>query len=165
MTSLNPIDPVETTGGSNSANRSGKNPLIVGFVVLLVVAFGFIVVRGLGDAALFFYNADEAVEQREDLDGRRFRLQGRVVPDTVAETVADDGAVEVSFLVAHNDVEVSVRHRGDPPELFADGIPVVLEGAWEEGGSDFSSNRMLVKHEEVYESDNPARVEDYQPQP
>jgi cytochrome c-type biogenesis protein CcmE len=156
----NDLTPVEPTGERPGRQR---NWAFLVFGVILVGAFGFIIVRGLGDAALFFYNADEAVERREDLGERRFRLQGRVVPDTVTDDISDDGTLLTVFSVSHNEVEVEVAHRGDPPELFKPGIPVVLEGSWE--GETFESSRMLVKHEEVYQEDNPDRVEEYDPAP
>lgn len=159
-----PLEPIDH--GADSSGRSGRgggrNMAITFFLALLVVAFGFIVIRGLGDAALFFYNADEAIERKDDLGESRFRLQGRVVPATVTESVDDDGTILVNFTVAHNDAQVAVSHQGDPPQLFKDGIPVVLEGQWE--GSTFTSNRMLVKHEETYTEGNPERVDDYQPE-
>jgi cytochrome c-type biogenesis protein CcmE len=49
---------------------------------------------------------------------------------------------------------------GDPPELFQDAIPVVLEGSWQAtpDGTVFASDRILVKHDEVYDSENPDRL-------
>src|SRR5688500_2207732 len=82
-------------------------------------------VKGLGDATTYFLNADEAVAQREDLGTKRIRLQGTVVPGSVA---AAGAAVE--FDVEFHCEVVHVRHDGDPPELFKPGIPVVLEGAF-----------------------------------
>jgi cytochrome c-type biogenesis protein CcmE len=124
-------------------------------LVLLVVVLALVViaVKALGDASLFFLNADEAVEQREDLGTDRFRLQGTVVPGSVQET--DDG---VAFAVTFNDVEVDVVHQGDPPELFQPDIPVVLEGNWD--GEVFASDRILVKHSSEYESENQDRLQE-----
>lgn len=122
---------------------------LVAVVALLVV----IAVQSLGDASLFFLNADEAVAQRDDLGADRFRLQGTVVPGTVVE---DDGGVQ--FTVVFNEVTVDVNHRGDPPELFQPGIPVVLEGQWE--GETFASDRILVRHSSEYEADNHDRLDE-----
>ena len=129
--------------------RSRWAPLAVLAVVL--VGIGALVYRGLNDATLYFRNADEAVAQRDDLGTRRFRLQGTVVGEPVT-----DGD-EVSFDVAFNGVEVAVAHTGTPPDMFAPGVPVVLEGHWSEGADVFDSDRMLVKHDESYESE-----EDYE---
>lgn len=140
-------------------NRSAwKKYRAFGFIAVLVLALGVVVFRGLGDATLFFLNVDEAVEQREDLGDRRFRIQGSVVPESVVET-----PLGVEFDIVYDGVNAHISHEGDPPQLFQPDIPVVLEGQWR--GEVFTSNRMVIKHSEVYEADNPNRVEDYQEQP
>jgi cytochrome c-type biogenesis protein CcmE len=130
-----------------------RRPFVVLAIVVLLAAGGAVLVRALGDAAVFFKNADEAVAERDELGDRRFRLQGTVVEGSVVPT--DEG---VTFTVAFNDVEVDVRHVGDPVQLFQEGIPVVLEGHW--GPEVYESDWMAVKHSEVYEADNPDRLRD-----
>lgn len=117
-------------------------PLVV--LAVVVLGLGALVYKGLNDATLYFRNADEAVAQRDDLGTKRFRLQGTVVGDPAVE-----GDV-VRFDVAYNGVEVPVEHVGTPPDMFRAGIPVVLEGHW--SGEVFASDRMLIKHDESYES-------------
>lgn len=121
---------------------------------LIVAALGFLVFRGLGDATVYFLTADEAVAQRDTLGERRFRVQGEVVAGSVRRTDAG-----VSFRIREGGETVDVSHRGDPPELFQPGIPVVLEGHW--SGERFASDRILVRHTEEYRAENPTRVEDY----
>jgi cytochrome c-type biogenesis protein CcmE len=122
---------------------------IAGIVVL--GALGFLVFQGLGNATLYFRTADEAVAQREQLGDRRFRIEGDVVDGTVRQVGND-----VSFTLTSKNVEVPVLHKGDPPELFRPGIPVVLEGRFQ--GDHFSSDRIMVKHSETYVAENPDRV-------
>jgi cytochrome c-type biogenesis protein CcmE len=122
---------------------------IAGGVVL--AALGFLVFQGLGNATLYFRTADEAVAQRAELGERRFRIEGDVVDGSVRQVGND-----VSFTLTKNEVEVPVRHKGDPPELFRPGIPVVLEGRFQ--GDFFSSDRIMVKHSETYVAKNPERV-------
>ena len=117
-------------------------PLVV--LAVVVLGLGALVYKGLNDATLYFRNADEAVAQRDELGTKRFRLQGTVVGDPVVQ--GDD----VRFDVAYNGVEVPVEHVGTPPDMFRPGIPVVLEGHW--SGEVFASDRMLIKHDESYES-------------
>jgi cytochrome c-type biogenesis protein CcmE len=121
--------------------------------VAVLLGLGVVVYQGLTSASLYFYNADEAVAQQADLGTKRFRLQGLVVRQ---DAPSDDG---IEFTVAYNDVEVDVHHRGDPPELFDLGIPVVLEGGWDASGDFFASDRILVKHSEQYEADNEDRID------
>ncbi len=118
---------------------------------VVVAALGFLVFQGLGNATLYFRTADEAVAQRAELGDRRFRIEGDVVDGSV-NRVGND----VSFTLTSKSVEVPVRHKGDPPELFKPGIPVVLEGRFQ--GDVFASDRILVRHSETYVAENPERV-------
>ena len=71
-------------------------------------------------------------------------------------TSLEELTVEILELLA-----VDVRHRGDPPQLFKEGIPVVLEGRFASATpSDdrFLSDRIMVKHSEVYRAKHPDRV-------
>lgn len=144
--------------------RAGQRRWVTITGVVLVVVIGFIMVQFLRDATLFFRNVDEAIEQRDELGERRFRLQGRVIP----ESVESIGHV-VTFQLMHNCSVTAVRHLTDPPELFANPwTPVVLEGHWQPdsvelitGADDhvFVSDRMLIKHTNAYSSDNLDRVD------
>ncbi len=120
-------------------------------LVVLLAALVVVAIKALGEASLFFLNADEAVERRDELGDDRFRLQGTVEDGTVEET-----AQGVTFTVVFNGVEVDVVHQGDPPELFQPDIPVVLEGHWD--GAVFASDRILVRHSSEYEAENQDRL-------
>jgi cytochrome c-type biogenesis protein CcmE len=137
------------------ATRDSRLRLWLGGAVVLA-ALGFLVFQGLGNATLYFRTADEAVAQRAQLGDRRFRIEGDVVDGSVHQVGND-----VSFTLVSKNVEVPVQHKGDPPELFRPGIPVVLEGKFQ--GNVFSSDRILVKHSETYVAQNPDRVKPADP--
>lgn len=118
---------------------------------LILAALGFLVFQGLGNATLYFRTVDEAVAERSSLGDRRFRIQGDVVAGTVERLGGD-----VAFTLTSAGVSVGVRHQGDPPELFQPGIPVVLEGRFQDDV--FVSDRILVKHTETYVADYPDRL-------
>ena len=124
-------------------------------LALVAGAAAFLLVKGLGDATTYFLNADEAVAQRDDLGTKRIRLQGTVVPDSVA-TAGDAVEFDVEF---HCEI-VHVRHDGDPPELFKPGIPVVLEGAFAADSDTYESDRILVKHTSEYRTDRLERADE-----
>ena len=138
-------------GGSSGQRRW---PWVI-VLVAIIGGIGFVVSHAINDATLFFYNTDEAVAKQADLGTKRFRLQGTVVPNTRART-----AEGVAFKVTFDGVDVNVNHIGDPPELFRDCVPVVLEGHWSGTGASafFASDRILVKHSENYEAANPDRI-------
>ncbi len=168
MTDLSPRHPLEASGDRAAVRRQmgrRRKAVIGAFVLLLLIAGGAATIAGLRNATLFFRNADEAIAERVELGDRRFRLQGRVVPASVAV----DGGV-TTFEVIHNCASVAVRHSVDPPDLFdSPWIPVVLEGRWVPGevvtvaGRDthfFSSDNMLVKHTNEYAAANADRIGD-----
>jgi cytochrome c-type biogenesis protein CcmE len=131
-----------------------RSPWAYGALLAVLLGLGVVVYQGLTSASLYFYNADEAVAQQDQLGDRRFRLQGTVLGDSIQPT--DQG---VDFTVAFAGVPVDVHHDGDPPELFQPGIPVVLEGQWDPSGAFFVSDTILVKHSEQYKADNENRLD------
>ena len=145
------LPPVDLTPRAGRARGKRRRPVIIALVAV-VGALVFIAAQSLGSATLFFYNADEAVANKDDLGDDRFRLQGTVEEGSVQQS--DD---RVEFVVFFGGAEVDVVHEGDPPELFQPNIPVVLEGNWD--GEHFASDRIMVKHTSSYEEENPDRVE------
>ena len=136
--------------------RSGR---VWAALAVVVGAVGFLMWQGLGNATVYFYTADEAVDEKESLGNRRFRIEGAVVPGSVDESTAGSDEHVVDFEIISAGVKVPVRHVGNPPELFQPGIPVVLEGNWD--GDVYASDRIMVKHTTEYKAENPDRVDDY----
>jgi cytochrome c-type biogenesis protein CcmE len=109
-----------------------------------VLALGFLLWKGLTDSAVYYRTVSESIERREDGDTDRFRMAGDVVPGSVVDT--DDG---VTFTMTDGAATASVTHQGSPPELFADGVPVVVEGRWD--GDVFRSDDILIRHDNEYD--------------
>ncbi|MEN3271477.1 MAG: cytochrome c-type biosis protein CcmE [Actinomycetota bacterium] len=120
-------------------------PRLIVVLALVLGACAFLLVKGLGDATVFFKNADEvsSASQRASLGTKRFRLQG-----TVEEKSEDSTGVD--FVVEYHCAKVRVHHVGDPPELFKVGIPVVLEGSFAKGSDVYESDKIFVKHTSEY---------------
>jgi cytochrome c-type biogenesis protein CcmE len=129
-----------------TARRARRRWLPLALFAVALLGIGALAYKGLSDASLYFRNADEAVAQRDSLGTTRFRLQGTVAGEPV------ESGDTLRFAVVFNDVSVDVEHQGSPPDLFRPGIPVVIEGHWQEGSDVFAGDRILVKHDESYES-------------
>lgn len=138
---LSPRD-LEPRHARRARGPAARRGTAVAVVVVLAAAAGFLIYKMLDEATVYFYTADEAVQQRDALGDDRFRLQGSVVPGTL------ERGTTLGFLVVSGGVEVQVEHSGPEPDLFGEGTPVVLEGRWE--GEVFRSDEILVKHDEVY---------------
>lgn len=149
-------------GGLDLTPRSAdaprrRNPLgrrwgAIAVLVLLAGLLVVVIIQARG-ATLYFKNADEAVAQKDELGQSRFRLQGTVVGQP------KDTGTAIRFRVAYQGVSVVVRHTGSEPALFKSGLPVVAEGHWNLAGTEFESDRLLVKHTEDYKKANPKRLD------
>ena len=112
-------------------------------VLVCVAAIGALLVGGLSRNAVYFRTVSEAVDARAGDGADRLRVAGAVVPGSVLSTGG-----QVTFDLTDGLATVRVHHRGDPPELFEDGAPVVSEGRW--AGEEFTSDRLMIKHGSSY---------------
>lgn len=112
----------------------------VGVVALVVT----LMVTSLSSGLTYYLYPSEAVAQRADFpDGTSFRLAGQVV----AGSITEDGLV-TSFTVTDGAADVPVDLDGRVPPLFADGVPVLVEGAWQD--ERFVAREALIRHDENY---------------
>lgn len=124
-----------------------------GIVGVLTAVLGFLVFQAITSASVYFYHVDEALEKREELGDRTFRIHGVVVSEPTT-----DASGALVFTIGYNDATTSVRHIGEEPtDLFELSIPVVAEGRWVDEG--FQSSRLLIKHTESYVADHPDHID------
>jgi cytochrome c-type biogenesis protein CcmE len=128
---------------------------------LVVLAIGFVLVRGLKSSVSYFLRADEAVARMGTLGEKRFRLQGFVADGSV---VNSDKLV--TFDVEVNGAVVHVKFPKTPPELFRNNIPVVIVGQFapnqlsRPAGAKplFLGDEIQIKHDENYIQKNKERL-------
>jgi cytochrome c-type biogenesis protein CcmE len=125
--------------------------------LVIVVAIGFLVFKGITSAIVFFKTANEAVAQRATLGNSTFQLEGMVLPGTVRTLNARAGT-RVLFVVESGGVKVAVTNTGAPPQLFQPGIPVIVVGHFVGSSDRFASDQILVKHSNSYIAAHPNRV-------
>jgi len=155
---LTPRTGPDADGGEVPREPKRKRRFNLPAMVLLIAVIavgGFVILQALGSATTFYRNADEAVAQQDSLGVKRFRLQGTVVPGTVVQT--GDG---VTFEISYNGVPITIRHVGDPPEMFKENQAVLLEGRFSgDGTATYDSDLMIVKHSEVYKEKESERLQ------
>jgi cytochrome c-type biogenesis protein CcmE len=136
---------------ASRVRKRSRRPILIAFVI--VAALGFLIAKGLDNATMYFRTADEALAQRSALEGKRFRIEGTVVPGSIVTKGSD-----VDFMIASKTANVNVHNQGQPVGIFQDNIPVVLEGKFQTGSNVFDSDRILVKHSADYTAEHPDRV-------
>jgi cytochrome c-type biogenesis protein CcmE len=139
------------TGVGPAPRRHPTRWRLVAVGAVLVGAFAFLLVEGLGSSLNYFETVDQALQHKATLGTRTFRLEGVVVPGSVRRT--QDG---VDFVASGSAHQVSVVNHGNPPQLFQPNIPVVVVGHF--SGSTFVSDQVIVDHSAQYVQQHPNRV-------
>lgn len=147
-----PPAPPARPGGPRTRTALGSRRRVLIAVVIVLGAIGYLLYQGLGNAAVYFRTADQAVRAKGTLGTRRFRIEGTVDPGM--RTVG----TQIRFNITANGVTVPVIHTGAQPQLFKPDVPVVLDGHWSADGSFFASDTIEVKHDESYKAAHPDRL-------
>jgi cytochrome c-type biogenesis protein CcmE len=134
-----------TPPGGGAPPAPVKKPMQKRYIVAAVVCAGIAIwmLTVLKDNAVYLRPVSDAVAHRQAQGTRTFRMGGTVVAGTITKT--SDGA---RFEVTEGGVTAQVDHHGDPPDLFRNCAPVVVEGHWQ--GTVFDSDRLLIKHGSDY---------------
>lgn len=115
---------------------------------VLVAAFAWLIWGGLDKNVVFFLTPNELNAKGVSIVGSPVRLGGQVKPGTVKW---DAATLDLQFDVVDTGGTglVHVKSKGAPPQMFRDGMGVVVEGRL---GSDqvFQSSNLMIKHSNEY---------------
>ena len=137
----------DETTEAGQPNRPSRKPLmLVAVAFIALAAFGFVLIGGLDDNIVYFVTPTELVEKGDAAHDAPVRLGGQVAPGSV-EWNAD--ALDLSFRLTDGAQEVVVHSTGAPPQMFRDGIGVIVEGRMTSAGV-FESDNLMVKHSNEY---------------
>ena len=129
----------------SSSRRRGRW-FAIGALAIVAAAFTVITVGGIGENLVYYWGPSELREAGERAVGATIRLGGQVKPGTVAFTPRSS---DLQFDVTDGKAAVHVRSTGVPPQMFREGIGVVVEGTMSRAGH-FESNRLMISHNNEY---------------
>jgi cytochrome c-type biogenesis protein CcmE len=134
-----------------------KRTTLLGLGALLVAgaALAFIAFGDMGKNLVYYWTPSEMLAAGSKAYGATIRLGGIVQKGTIAW---DSGHTELSFRVATDPTptaqSVLVKERETPPQMFREGIGVVVEGTLDKSQV-FTSNRLMVNHSNEYRPPKP----------
>lgn len=121
---------------------------IIAMVVVLVAAFGWLMMGNLDKNVVFFLTPNELLAKGTEAIDVPVRLGGQVKAGTVTW---DEKALDLRFDIVDTDGKgtIHVQSKGAPPQMFRDGMGVVCEGRF---GADsvFQSTMLIIKHSNEY---------------
>lgn len=145
---LAPREPVPAA--RSRSNRRKWAPIAL--LVAVVALGGVMLTQFLTSAVDYYCNVDELGVKDGCESGRKLRVQGEVVENSVE----DMGDGSTKFDLQFNGVTLPVDYHGVPTGIFQECINVVVSGR--ETNGVFEGTSMSVKHSNEYESDNADRV-------
>ena len=122
-----------------------KAKFIVGGLVILT-ALGYLVYAGVSQSVVYFVTPSEL--SAAPVTGKAYRLGGMVKAGTLRWTPQ---SLDLAFTLSDGQASVPVRHKGAPPDLFAEGRGAVVEGTWTADGY-FKAGLIMAKHSEEYKA-------------
>lgn len=128
-----------------------KRGWIIGGAVVIVAVFGWLLFGGLEKNVVFFLTPKELLAKGTEGIGVPVRLGGQVKPGSVKW---DPQTLNLRFTVTDGAREMQVHSTGAPPQMFRDGMGVVVEGRVGAGGV-FEATGLMVKHSNEYRAPKP----------
>lgn len=129
-----------------SLGRSGRRLTVVAGLVVILAGFGYLAWGGLGDNLVYFLTPTELSERGETVVDEPVRLGGMVAPGSVSWN-ADE--LDLRFLLTDGARTFEVAASGAPPQMFREGIGVIVEGRLRDDGA-FHATNLMVKHSNEY---------------
>jgi len=114
--------------------------------LIVVVAIGYLIYSGVSQSVVYFVTPSELLAA--PVTGKAYRLGGLVERGTLKW---EPKTLDLTFTLSDGKARVPVRHKGTPPDLFAEGRGAVVEGAWS-GEGFFTASLILAKHSEEYQA-------------
>lgn len=129
-----------------------KHPRLYLVLALLVAAAGFAVIAasGISRNLVYYWSPTDITHAGDKAYGATIRLGGLVAPGSVH---MGNGS-QLSFDVTDNKTTIRVKSTSVPPQMFREGIGVVVEGTMVRGGY-FQCDRLMVSHSNEYRAPKP----------
>jgi cytochrome c-type biogenesis protein CcmE len=128
-----------------------KKGWLLGGAAIIVGVFAWLLFGGLEKNVVFFLTPKELLAKGPDGVGVPVRLGGQVKPGSMSW---DAKALDLRFTVTDGEKDVPVHSTGAPPQMFRDGMGVVVEGRVGESGV-FQATNLMVKHSNEYRAPKP----------
>ncbi|MCB9777052.1 MAG: cytochrome c maturation protein CcmE [Alphaproteobacteria bacterium] len=132
------------------SSATQRRVFLVAALLVAAVALGVISMGGIGENLVYFWTPAQVHENASKAVGATIRMGGVVQADSV-DWQPDTQAL--TFTVGESAVDtatpITVHAQSAPPQMFREGIGVVVEGTMTDAGT-FRADKVMVKHSNEY---------------
>ncbi|MGK7345175.1 MAG: cytochrome c maturation protein CcmE [Candidatus Nitrospinota bacterium M3_3B_026] len=134
---------------AKSAKPGAAQKKFLAGAAILVAAIGYLMYTGVKASGSYYYKVSEVLDMGQGAQGASLRLEGRVVEGSIERNTAD---LELLFNITdESDKSIPVYYKGVTPDMFQDGIDVVVEGTLDKSGK-FIATKLLTSCPSKYEA-------------
>jgi cytochrome c-type biogenesis protein CcmE len=136
-----------TNATVTETTRRRTRLFMIGAVAVALIGFAIIAASGINKNLVYYWAPKDLNAAGDKAYGATIRLGGMVAPGSVKMA----GGSSLDFDVTDYRQKVHVKATGLPPQMFREGIGVVVEGTMTKGGY-FRGDRLMVSHNNEYRS-------------
>lgn len=129
---------------------AGRRARLVLLLTVATAAIAVLAFRAAGPASSYYVTPEEFAS-RISSDGQRWRVGGRVDPESIVKSAT--GPIAFTIRGEHGE-SMSVDYDGVVPNLFGPNAFVVVEGTADRTGH-IAADSVIIKHENEFFSETP----------
>jgi cytochrome c-type biogenesis protein CcmE len=126
--------------------KRNKKIGLISSVGVILLGLGYLAFGNFNKNLTYFFTPSEVVAFSEDYNGRKVRVAGMVVKESMKVV---PNTHQIDFQLTDQVATIPVTFEGIPPDLFKEGQGAVVEGYWD-ADKKFHSHMIMAKHSEDY---------------
>ena len=126
--------------------QTTRRILALGALAISATVLFYLSTSTMGEDLVYYWSPTEITDRGDSAYNATVRLGGMVEPGSVDW---EPESQRLAFRVTDGAHSVAVEGKGAPPQMFREGIGVVVEGTVNHAGI-FESDRLMVKHSNEY---------------
>jgi cytochrome c-type biogenesis protein CcmE len=119
----------------------------LGSILVGLGVLGWVAMSGMAEDQVYYWSPTELIAKADSARDATVRLGGMVEPGSVEW---NPDAQQLAFRITDGTETIAVQGKGAPPQMFREGIGVVVEGKLA-GDKVFRTTTVMVKHSNEYQ--------------
>lgn len=128
--------------------QTTRRILALGALAISATVLFYLSTSTMGEDLVYYWSPTEITDRGDSAYNATVRLGGMVEPGSVDW---EPDSQRLAFRVTDGAHSVAVEGKGAPPQMFREGIGVVVEGKLSRDGV-FRTNTVMVKHSNEYKA-------------